>query len=61
MEDFQGPRTEADFKESPTANLQELLQDLAINIELNAELKDKREQALIGIHITREFIGILWA
>ena len=31
------------------------------NIELNEELKYKREQGLIGIHITREFIGILWA
>ena len=40
-------------------SLQELLQDLTINIELNEELKYKREQALIGIHITREFIGIL--
>jgi len=34
------------------ASFQELLQDMAINIELNEELKYKREQALIGIHIT---------
>ena len=55
------PWTKADFKESPTASVQELLQDLVINIELNEELKDKREQALISIHISWEFTGILWA
>ena len=41
------------------ASLQELCQNLATNVELNEELKYKREQALIGIHIPREFIGIL--
>ena len=58
MEDFQGPWTEAHFKESRMASLQELLQDLAINIEPNEELKYKREKALIRIHFTQEVIGI---
>jgi len=40
------------------ASLQELLQDLAINIEPNEELKYKREKALIRIHFTQEVIGI---
>ena len=41
------PWTETDFKESPTAILQEFLQDLAINIELNEELKYKKK---VSIH-----------
>ena len=68
MKDFQRPWTEVQglelkliLRKVQRLDCKSSFKTWQQNIELNEELKYKREQGLIGIHITREFIGILWA